>query len=216
GARSWRGGGGRPAGGEWVAAEDGAIVGYAFLDESQHIGHAAIDPDVGDALFAHVEREARRRGFEHVSVTAVPQDKPLYAAVQRNGYALDREILRMWRPLDGELPAPRWPEGLTVRTYVADDAERVHALLDDVYRGWDRDYVARSHEGWLSFMTDHDEFDPSMWFLVERNGELVACALHWKEHQRRGWVKDLVVDEHERGKGIGKALLHHGFNVYAD
>jgi mycothiol synthase len=205
-----------PGGGQWVAVAGGAIVGYAVLDESQHVGHAAVDPDVGDALFAHVEREARLRGFEHVSVTAVPEDKPLYAAVQRNGYALDREILRMWRPLDGELPAPRWPEGLTVRTYADADAERVHALLDDVYRGWDRDYVARSHEGWLSFMTDHDEFDPAMWFLVERDGELVACALHWKEHQQRGWVKDLVVDERERGRGLGKALLHHGFHVYAD
>ena len=29
-------------------------------------------------------------------------------------------------------------------------------------------------------MTDHDEFDPAMWFLAERDGELVACALHWK------------------------------------
>jgi ribosomal protein S18 acetylase RimI-like enzyme len=195
---------------------DGAIVGYAVLDESQEIGHAAVDPDVGDALFAHVEREARLRGFEHVSVTAVPEDKPLYDAVQRNGYTLDREILRMWRPLDGELPAPRWPDGLAVRTYADADAERVHTLLDDVYRGWDRDYVARSHEGWLSFMTGHDEFDPAMWFLVERDGELVACALHWKEHQRRGWVKDLVVDERERGRGLGTALLHHGFHAYAD
>jgi mycothiol synthase len=203
-------------GGRWVAVEDGKIVGYAVLDETQELGHAAVDPGVGDALFAHAEQEARRRGFEHVSVTAVPEDKPLYAAVQRNHYTLDREILRMWRSLDGDLPEPRWPDGLAVRTYDDADGERVHALLDAIYMGWDRDYVARSHEGWLAFMTDHDEFDPQMWFLVERDGELVACALHWKEHQRRGWVKDLVVDERERGRGLGKALLHHGFRAYAN
>ncbi len=73
------------------------------------------------------------------------------------------------------------------------DAERVHALLDDAYAGWDPDYVARSHAGWLTFMTEHDEFDPALWFLVERDGELVGCALHWREHQGRGWVKDIVV-----------------------
>jgi len=202
--------------GRWVAVKNGTVVGYAVLDESQHLGHAAVDPDVGDALFAHAEQEARRSGFEHVSVTAVPEDKPLYAAVQRNGYTLDREILRMWRALDGDLPEPRWPDGLTLRTYDDADGERVHAFLDAVYMGWDRDYVARSHEGWLSFMTDHDEFDPHMWFLVERDDELIACALHWKEHQRRGWVKDLVVDERERGRGLGKALLHHGFRAYAN
>jgi ribosomal protein S18 acetylase RimI-like enzyme len=92
----------------------------------------------------------------------------------------------------------------------------VHALLDVTYAGWDVDYVELAHDDWLAFMTDHDEFDPQMWFLVERDGELVACALHWKEHQRRGWVKDLVVDERERGRGLGKALLHHGFRAYAD
>jgi ribosomal protein S18 acetylase RimI-like enzyme len=64
-------------------------------------------------------------------------------------------------------------------------------------------------------MTAHDEFDPELWFLVERDGELVACALHWKEHEGRGWVKDLAVRESERGRGLARALLHHGFRAYA-
>jgi mycothiol synthase len=64
-------------------------------------------------------------------------------------------------------------------------------------------------------MTRHDDFDPAMWFLVEQNGELVACALHWRAHERRGWIKDIVVLERERGRGIGKALIHHGFREYA-
>jgi GNAT superfamily N-acetyltransferase len=65
-------------------------------------------------------------------------------------------------------------------------------------------------------MTRHDDFDPALWFLVERDGELLACALHWKENQRRGWVKDIVVRESERGAGLGKALLQHAFRAYAD
>jgi mycothiol synthase len=204
-----------PGGERWVAVANGSVAGYAGLDESQHVVHAAVDPEVGDALLAHVEERARRRGFEHVAVTAVPEDVPLYAAVRRNGYELDREVLRMWRPLNGELPEPVWPEGVTVRSYQNADGARVHALLDAAYRGWDRDYVAMSHEGWLKFMTEHDEFDPALWFLVERDDELVACALHWKESRRRGWVKDIVVREQERGKGLGKALLQHAFRAYA-
>jgi len=39
----------------------------------------------------------------------------------------------------------------------------------------------------------------SLWFLVERDGELVACAIHWKEHGRRGWLKDIAVHASERG-----------------
>jgi mycothiol synthase len=204
-----------PSTGKWVAVDGGAIVGYVSLDEDQDFVHAAKHPDVGDALIAHVEHQARIRGFPRVGVTAIPDDAPLYAAVQRNGYTLDREVLRMWRTLDGDLPDPVWPDGVTVRSYTGADGERVQTMLDEEYSGWDESYVARSHEGWLTFMTVHDEFDPAMWFLAERDGELIACALHWKESQGRGWVKDLVVRESERGRGLGKALIHHGFRAYA-
>lgn len=205
-----------PATDNWVAVAHGAVVGYAGLDENQDFVHAAKDPEVGDALIAHIEQQARDRGFVYLAVVAASEDVPLYSAVQRNGYTLDREILRMWRTLDGDLPEPEWPEGVTVRAYTNADAERVHALLDEQYAGWDQTYVGRSHAGWLTFMTEHEDFDPAMWFLVERDGELVACALHWKEGQARGWVKDLVVRESERGRGLAKALLHHGFRAYAE
>jgi mycothiol synthase len=199
----------------WVAVDDGAVAGYAQLDESQDVVHTAVDPAIGDALLAHVEQQARVRGLDHVAITAVPEDAPLYDAVRRNGYDLERDILRMWRPLNGDLPEPSWPDGVDVRSYGAADASRVHTLLDENYAGWDRNYVPRSHEGWLSFMTEHDEFDPALWFLVERDGDLVACALHWKVTERRGWLKDIVVTERERGRGLGAALLHHGFRAYA-
>ncbi|MDX6426230.1 MAG: hypothetical protein QOD52_1635, partial [Gaiellaceae bacterium] len=200
----------------WVAAEDGEIVGYAELDAAQDVVHAALDPAVGDALLARVEERARERRFGHVACTAVPEDVALYELMQRSGFTLDREIWRMWRPLYGGLPAPVWVGGVSLRTYEDRDAIALHALLDDSYAGWDRDYVARPHNDWLAFMTEHDEFDPGLWFLVERDGELVACALHWQESRGDGWVKDIVVREGERGHGLGTALLHHGFRAYAE
>jgi ribosomal protein S18 acetylase RimI-like enzyme len=121
----------------------------------------------------------------------------------------------MWRELDGELPVPTWPEGVALRTYERGDAVAVKTLLDDAYTAWDDSYTVRTQEDWERWMTAHDEFDPELWFLVERDGELVACALHWKEHEGRGWVKDLAVRESERGRGLARALLHHGFRAYA-
>ncbi len=64
-------------------------------------------------------------------------------------------------------------------------------------------------------MTTHDEFDPALWLLAERDGELVACSLCWAPFQNRGWVKDIAVRESERGQGLAKALLHETFLAYA-
>ena len=200
----------------WVAVEDGAVVGHATLNSAHDLSLAAVDPAVNDDLLAHAEAAARRRRFAFLTVYAVAEDEPLWALVERSGFTHDRDGRRMWRTLDGDRPHPRWPDDVTVRTFESGDGEPVKALLDASYAGWDDAYAVRPYDDWLSFMTGHDEFDPALWFLVERNGELVACALHWKEHQNRGWVKDIVVRESERGRGLGKGLLHHAFRAYAD
>ncbi len=200
----------------WVAADNGRITAYAHLTSTHHFVHAASDDDVGHALLDRIEECARERGFDNLEVTVVPEDRALHALATQRGFAHERDYVRMWRDLDLGLPPASWPANVEVRSYTDGDALRVHALLDEAYVGWDDTYIAQGHDEWLAFMTDHDEFDPELWFLVERDGELVACALHWKEHQRRGWVKDLVVRESERGAGLGKALLYHGLRAYRD
>ena len=199
----------------WVALEDTEIVGYAALDTAQDLVHAAVDPGVGDALLARAEARAAERGFAHIAVTTATEERPLSSLVERHRFVHDRDILRMWRTLDTELPGPRWPTHVSVRQYEDADSERVHALLDVSYAAWDDTYVPLPHDEWLAFMTDHAEFDPALWFLVERDGELVACALHWKEQQSTGWVKDIAVAEAERGHGLGTALLEHALRAYA-
>jgi mycothiol synthase len=191
------------------------LLGYAHLAPGHEVVIAAEDAAVSDELLRCAEERARARGFASVEITAVREDVPLWELVERSGFEHTHDVLRMWRVLDGDLPDPRWPNGVAVRTYLDADAESVHGLLDTCYSAWDPVHVPLAHDAWVAFMTDHTEFDPQMWFLVEREDELVACALHWKEHQGRGWVKDIVVREDERGRGIAKALLHHGFREYA-
>jgi ribosomal protein S18 acetylase RimI-like enzyme len=195
-------------------AVNGSVVGYATLDSASDVGFAAADPGVNDALLDVVERRARERGFDFVTAIAVREDEPFDALVRRSGFESRGEVLRMWRQLDAPIPEPAWAEGARMRTYEDADARAVQSLLDEAY-AWDDTHVPRPHDEWLQWMTVHDEFDPALWFLVERKGELVACALHWREHQQRGWVKDIVVRESQRGLGLGKALLHAGFSAYA-
>src|SRR4249919_1638004 len=75
----------------WVALDDAEIVGYAALDTSQDLVHAAVDPAVGDALLARAETRAAERGFGHIAVTAVAEDRPLSSLVQRHRFAHDRD-----------------------------------------------------------------------------------------------------------------------------
>ena len=197
-----------------LVAEKDTVVGYADLNGAHNLVLAAPDDDVGDVLLDAVERRARERGFDTLVAVVVPEDAPLHALVGRAGFEHRTDVLRMFRPLDIGSLDPVWPDGVSVRTYLDDDAHAVRALLDEAYRGWDDTYVPRAHDEWVQWMTEHDEFDPALWFLVERDGELVACDLNWRAHERVGWVKDLVVRESERGRGLGKALLHHTFAEY--
>jgi GNAT superfamily N-acetyltransferase len=200
----------------WVSVADGHIVGHASLDATHDVVHAATDHADADALLERVEERARGRGFDDITLTVVPEDRPLHALVHRGGFTLDREILRMWRSLAAPFPEAVWPQDVSLRSYTDADGRRVHELLDETYSAWDADYVPRAHDAWLAFMTDHEDFDPELFFLVERDGDLVACALHWKESKGQGWVKDIVVREDQRGCGLAKALLRHAFRAYAD
>jgi predicted N-acetyltransferase YhbS len=207
--QSW----GQPA---WVAEDGGRVVGYASLDATFEVEHLAPDEETGDALLAEAVAAARAAGHDAVVLTTVERDEATSALVRRHGFVLDRAILRLWRPLADPVPAPAWPDGTALRTYRHDDAPAVLALLDRAYGAWDGTYVPRPLGDWLAWMTEHDEFDPALWFLVERAGRLVACALYWRETQGRGWLKDLAVDERERGRGLGRALVLHGLRTYAD
>jgi mycothiol synthase len=199
-----------------VAEGDQGLIGYATLEATQALRLAAIDPRAAGDLLGDGERRARERGFDRVTCTAVPEDTLLTRLLERTGFTRERDIVRMWRPLDEPLRTPTWPEGIDVRAYKNADAERVHALLDSTYADWDPDYTKLDHDDWVTFMTGHEEFDAALWFLCERDSELVACSLHWRASDGDGWVKDIVVRPSERGRGVGRALLLNAFCEYHD
>ena len=114
------------------------------------------------------------------------------------------ETWRLRRPLESEPPAPVWPEGLGVRSFRPEDAPAVHALLEHAYQGGGGS--VDPFETWLPAMTSDAEFDPELWFLAEAEGDLLAgAALCWTS----AFLKDLVVHESWRGRGLGTALVHH-------
>ncbi|MGZ6575981.1 MAG: GNAT family N-acetyltransferase [Solirubrobacteraceae bacterium] len=118
-------------------------------------------------------------------------------------------VLRMRIDLDpAALQRPRWPHGVTVRTFRASDAAPLHSLLTHAYRhGGGR--VAR-FGAWLPTMTGDDEYDPALWFLAEADTDLVPATLCWTS----AFVKDLAVHESWRGRGLGEALMRHAIATF--
>lgn len=104
---------------------------------------------------------------------------------------------------------PLWPEGVRVRSFTPNDAESLHALLVHGYRHGGGSIAA--FDVWLAQMTTDQEFDSALWFLAGAQGTLVGAALCWTSAS----VKDLVVHESWRSRGLGEALLRHVFETFA-
>ena len=194
-----------------IAEEDGRVLGYAALGPRGDLALAAANDALADELVERIVARARGRGDAAILVTVLAADSALSRLAARHPFQLEHEMLVMWRPLGRPLEERRVPEGVSIRTFRPEDAESVHLLLDDAYRGWDPRYVPLPHGDWVGWMIGDLEFDADAWWLAERNGALAGCALHW----RSGWLKDLAVRDSERRRGLGAALVTTGLAEFA-
>jgi ribosomal protein S18 acetylase RimI-like enzyme len=106
-----------------------------------------------------------------------------------------------------QLRAPTWPEGVQERSFEEGDARALCSLLEHGYRRGGGSVAA--YETWLVEMTTDEEFDPQLWFLAESEGLLVGAVLCWTS----AFVKDVVVHESWRRRGLAEALLLRAFNA---
>jgi ribosomal protein S18 acetylase RimI-like enzyme len=125
-----------------------------------------------------------------------------------SGATPDAEVWRMTAIVGPAAPAPRWPDGISVRTWQEGDAPAVHALLVAAFAG-SRERVA-PYEEWRRCFAGDPSFEPATCFLAIAEGRLAGVALCWRE----GVVKDLAVAPSWRRRGIGEALLRHAFRVF--
>ncbi|WP_245667624.1 mycothiol synthase [Actinomadura macra] len=205
---------GRPA----LTVSDGStVVGYARLDP------ATPDEPASGELFVHPGH--RRRGHGRDLLRALRDeaagplrvwahgDLPAAAALaSAEGMTRARALFQMRRPAAAPLPDPKAVEGVGIRTFRPGQDEgawlRVNAsaFASHPEQGsWTIDDLrARESEAW---------FDPSGFFLAERDGRLVG--FHWtKVHpDGLGEVYVVGVDPSAQGLGLGRTLtltgLHH-------
>jgi mycothiol synthase len=69
-------------------------------------------------------------------------------------------------------------------------------------------------EAWRAFSVDRPDFDPTLYWLAEADGEVAGICLgqwHGSGDPTFGWVEVLAVRRPWRGRGLGLALLRDAF-----
>ena len=212
-----------------VFTPDGQVVGYGNV---YTIGKARIEaegyvhPDFyGRGIGSTLVRWSERRAAEHLALAppelrvvlnnAISARNPRARAVLEHlGYAPVRYFWRMTIDLNETPALPVWPSGITVRTVVGDDDERLaFEAVEDAFR----DHWGHSPRTFDRWVRDQklSGYRPALWFLAETaTGEIAGAAINRYFLETMGWVGSLAVRRPWRGQGLGMALLQHTFGEF--
>ena len=212
-----------------VFGEDASLVGYGFVSRGpknftlEVCSHPAAETgDLNLELLAACERRAAEMASaseensdkEAVVYTAHSNTKKL-EVLQASGY---QEVMRhyiMQADIGGALPAPSWPEGAVMRTMQPGLDDR--AVFDFIYENfdWPGRGPAPEFDWWKKFMMRPDHFIPEIWFLLEKEQEIIGAALCF-DYPETGWVRQFAANNSLRRQGIGKNLLAYVFQVFKE
>jgi ribosomal protein S18 acetylase RimI-like enzyme len=204
-----------------VAVVDGSLRGYVDVDpdpEPIYWADLRVPPSEGNevrtALFEWVEGRAKERRGDLLRFSTASIDEPTKQLLEACGYRLIRHFYRMRIDFDGDLPEPRWPPGMTVRTATREDAQLAYDVQEETFEDtWEHSRMP--FEVWKHVMLSDAWFDPTLWFLVERD-EPAAVAI-CREHDGEkglGWISVLGVRDQWRRQGVGRSLLLHCFHEF--
>ncbi len=168
---------------------------------------------LGAWMIAAAEERARRRGKARIQAWCLAPDVDGRSLFELAGFLEARRFYRMLIELDQAPPEPDWPEGLQVETFRDEDARTFYDTLQDAFaEEWN--FVPEPFERWLEFRLEAPDFDPTLWFLV-RDGEEVAAVLRCDRRRfDAGWIGAIGVRKPWRKRGLGLALLLHGFGDF--
>lgn len=214
-------GGARAGVSHFLLTAGGELVGYAQLEDTDPVEAPAAELVVHPAHRGHGHGRALGSALlaasgKRLRVWAHGGHSAARHLAQVLGLTLFRELRQLRRPLtDLELPEPKLPEDVTVRTFAPgeDDAAwldaNAAAFAHHPEQGslTQRDLDDRKAEAW---------FDPEGFFLAFREGELIG--FHWtKTHaaERLGEVYVIGLRPGAQGGGLGRALTTIGLRHLA-
>lgn len=206
-----------------VARRGEVAVGYAGLvlpphDDAAGIarGDVAVDRERRPcepplrALLAAVDVLGRRHGARRLQVWLRHASEPDLHCAARAGYALDRRLGVLARPL-GDVAPPTPPEGVVIRAFTDADADAVVEVLAAAYAGTD-------DGGWTREQFDdkraYDWFAAEDLLVAEDSSSGEVLGVHWTKRRGEGSgeVYNLAVHPDGQGRRLGAALLQAGLH----
>jgi mycothiol synthase len=195
-----------------VLVVDGEILGFAAVKvEDEHTWIELHGRDLGE-LIDWATALARGRVF----AGGWQVNEEVRAALLQKGFTLARHSYRMAIDLDEDLPEPRWPDGVSVRSFRAGEGPAVHETHMETFEdSWEHTY--EPYDEWSHWMLERPGFDPDLWLVATAEDEIAGialCRLH-EGDPRTGWVSILGVRRPWRRQGLGRALLFESFRRLA-
>lgn len=103
-----------------------------------------------------------------------------------------------------------WPAGVRLTDFSRQNAAAVHRLFmlgTELGGGRVADFKT-----WLDAFESDPEFNPQLCFVAEDPLGVVAVAQCWTS----SFIRNLVVHPRMQGRGVGRALLDHVFQAFAE
>jgi len=199
-----------------VLSPKGILVGYVEVwDVAKPPVHpwvwGCVHPDwerqgIGTSLMTWAQARARQAIAEvpenarvAMYCDTVSTHEPSKRLLEGLGMQLIRHFWQMVIELDSRPPAPQWPEGITLRMYNHDqDAEAVYRDVDEAFRdywGYGEQPFEQSFQRWRHFAINHQDYDPTLWFLAMDADEIVGMTRsrpRSDEDPEMGWVFGLA------------------------
>jgi mycothiol synthase len=208
-----------------VLGDDRKVHGYGWVwdkvPDREMIGDLYIRSGISreaitDVLISRIEGRAE----EHVPAAPAGDEvtlgffgvvgSPYSAYLQARGYAIVRTYFRMEIELDDLAPAPPALPGIDVRPFVAGrDEAAIHQVIQDSFS--EHYLFAPEPIGeWVERRRAHPMADPSLWRIAWEGEEPVGAILPYP-FDTLAWIREVGVRRAWRGRGVGRALLLHGF-----
>jgi mycothiol synthase len=200
---------------------DGEVAGYVeiFLRGEEtgvdgYVRPADFGRGLGAAFVSLGERRASELGSQSVVAGTLAADHRATDLFTGRGWKHERVFLRMAIDLRGDERHPEPPAGLALRRFRLEDARAFHAAKEEAFADhWNQ--RAEEFDEYRRRAIDADDFDPTLWWVVEDGDEIAAVIRCTAKRFGAGWVNSVGVRPHWRRRGLGELLLRTAFAEFA-